>query len=101
MPTTMAVNGLIVRDSATIGKVVQDLNRLHPSADSGIKVQSCPNYVGQNYVVVFTYANGDRWTVIVERDGCQNVTAGGDWPRTSAFSNPALLTDLDAISTGA
>jgi hypothetical protein len=98
-PTAMAVNGLIVRDPASITKVVQDLNRLKPSADSGITVQSCPNYVGQKYVVAFTYTNGDRWTVIVERDGCENVTAGGYWPRTSAFSNPQLLSDLDAIQS--
>jgi uncharacterized Rossmann fold enzyme len=95
----MAVNGLIVRDPASITKVVQDLNRLKPSADSGITVQSCPNYVGQKYVVAFTYTNGDRCTVIVERDGCENVTAGGYWPRTSAFSNPQLLSDLDAIQS--
>jgi hypothetical protein len=93
----MTVNGLIVRDPATISKVVQDLNRLQPSADSGISVQSCPNYLGQTYVVAFTYANGDRWTVIIERDGCENVTAGGYWPHTRAFSNPQLLPDLDAI----
>jgi hypothetical protein len=96
-PIAMAVDGLIVQDPATISKVIQDLNRLQPGAESGISVQSCPNYVGQKYVVVFTYANGDRWTVIVERDGCENVTAGGYWPHTSAFSNPKLLPDLDAI----
>lgn len=99
-PKAMSLNGLIIRDPATIGKVVQDLNRLAPSADSRITVQSCPNYVGQKYVLAFTYANGDRWTVIVERDGCENVTAGGYWPRTSAFSNPQLLKDLDAIQSG-
>ena len=98
-PKAMSVNGLIVRDPATMSKVVQDLNRLTPSADYGIAVQSCPNYVGQKYVLAFTYANGDRWTVIVERDGCENVTAGGYWPRTSAFSNPQLLKDLDAIQS--
>ena len=96
-PTAMTVNDLLVRDPAVISEVVRDLNSLRPSPDSGISVQSCPNYVGKEYVMRFTYANGDHWTVIVGRDGCENVTAGGYWPRTSAFSNPHLLKDLDAI----
>jgi hypothetical protein len=97
IPTVMAINGVLVREPAAISKVVQDLNSLHPYPSSGISVQSCPNYIGQKYVVGFGYSNGDRWTVVVERDGCEDVTAGAYWPRTSAFSNPQLLRDLDAI----
>ena len=61
-PTLMAINGVLVRDPAAIGKIVRDLNTLHPYPYSGIAVQSCPNYVGQKYVLRFTYSNGDRWS---------------------------------------
>jgi hypothetical protein len=96
-PAAMTVNGVPVRDPAVINEVVRDLNNLHPDPDTGISVLSCPNAVGQQYVVGFIYSNGDHWTVIVGRDGCEVVSAGGFSPRTRAFSNPQLLKDLDAI----
>jgi hypothetical protein len=99
-PAAMTLNGVSVPDPAAVDKVVRDLNELYPYPDTGINVQSCPSSNGTQYVLKFTYGNGDRWTVIVDRDGCQDVTAGGVWPRTSAFSNPQLLKDLDALSLG-
>ena len=99
-PAAMMLNGVPVPDPAAVDKVVRDLNELYPYPDTGINVQSCPSSNGSQYVVKFTYPNGDKWTVIVDRDGCQDVTAGGFWPRTSAFSNPQLLKDLDALSVG-
>jgi hypothetical protein len=99
-PAAMMLNGVPVPDPAAIDKIVRDLNELNPYPDTGINVQSCPSSNGSRYVVKFTYGNGDQWTVIVDRDGCQDVTAGGFWPRTSAFSNPQLLKDLDALALG-
>ena len=86
-----------ISDPFAISRVVGDLNDLHPYPDTGISVQSCPSSNGSQYALRFTYGNGDRWTVIIDRDGCEDVTAGGFWPRTSAFSNPQLLRDLDAL----
>jgi hypothetical protein len=60
---------------------------------------SCPSGAGLEYVVAFSYTNGDRWTVVVQRDSCELVTAGGFWPRTSA--DTTLLNDLDAIAAAA
>jgi len=97
-PAAMLLNGAPVPGPAAIDRVVRDLNDLRPYPDTGINVQSCPSSNGSQFVVKFTYGNGDQWTVIVARDGCQDVTAGGFWPRTSAFSNPQLLKDLDALS---
>jgi hypothetical protein len=51
------------------------------------------------YVVALSYTNGDRWTVVVQRDSCELVAAGGFWPRTSA--DTTLLNDLDAIAAAA
>jgi hypothetical protein len=94
-PASMMVNGLTVRDRAAITRVVRDLNNLKPQTDTGINVMSCPSGAGLQYVVTFSYANADRWTVVVQRDSCELVTAGGFWPRTSADTK--LLRDLDAI----
>jgi hypothetical protein len=96
-PAAMTLNGVVISDPAALSEVVADLNHLHPYPDTGIRISSCPSSNGDRYVVRFTYANGDRWTVTVDRYGCQNVTAGGFWPRTSVSSNPKLLADLDAI----
>jgi hypothetical protein len=100
-PAGMTVNDVPVRDPAAIREVVRDLNGLHPDPATGISVESCPNYVGRQYVVRFTYVNGDEWTVIVGKDGCEDVSAGGFSPRTHAFSNPQLLKDLATLSPGA
>jgi hypothetical protein len=94
-PASMTVNGLTVRDRAAITRAVRDLNHLQPHPDTGIGIMSCPSGAGLEYVVTFSYPNGDRWTVVVQRDSCELVTAGGFWPRTSA--DATLLKDLDAI----
>jgi hypothetical protein len=96
-PAAMTVNGVGISDPTALSEVVGDLNHLRPYPDTGIRISSCPSSNGDRYVVRFTYTNGDRWTVTVDRYGCQNVTAGGFWPRTSVSSNPKLLEDLDAI----
>lgn len=98
-PASMTVNGLTVRDRAAITRAVRDLNHLQPRPDTGIAVMSCPSGAGLEYVVTFSYTNGDRWTVVVQRDSCELVTAGGFWPRTSA--DTTLLKDLDAIAAAA
>jgi hypothetical protein len=98
-PASMTVNGLTVRDRAAITRAVRDLNHLQHQPDTGIGVMSCPSGAGLEYVVTFSYTNGDRWTVVVQRDSCQLVTAGGFWPRTSA--DATLLKDLDAIAAAA
>jgi hypothetical protein len=94
-PASMTLNGLTVRDPAAITGVVRDLNNLPAQPDTGISVMSCPSGAGRQYVIAFSYANGDRWTVVVQRDSCQLVMAGGFWPRTGAST--ALLRDLDAL----
>jgi hypothetical protein len=93
----MTVNGVGISDPVALSDVVADLNRLRPYPETGIRISSCPSSNGDQYVVRFRYTNGDQWTVTVDRYGCQNVNAGGFWPRTSVSSNPKLLEDLDAI----
>jgi hypothetical protein len=96
-PAAMSLNGVVISDPAALSEVIGDLNQLRPYPDTGIRISSCPSSNGDQYVVRFTYTNGDRWTVTLDRYGCQNVTAGGFWPRISVSSNPTLLEDLDAI----
>jgi hypothetical protein len=97
-PTSMKLNGLMVTDSARVTKIVRDLNSLQPIPGTGDVISSCPNDDGSHFLLVFLYANGDQWTVDVQRQGCQRVTAGGFWPRIFASSNPQLLKDLDALN---
>jgi hypothetical protein len=87
----------MVTDPASVAKIVGDLNALKPIPGTGDVISSCPNNDGSQYVLVFLYANGDQWTVDVDRQGYQRVTTGGFWPRTFASSNPRMMQDLDTL----
>jgi hypothetical protein len=91
---------LVIKDPAVIKKIVGDLNALEPIPGTGNVVGSCPNDSGHSYTIEFTYSNGDKWTVEVNRLGCHEVTAGGFWPRTVASANSQLKLDLDAVIAG-
>ncbi len=79
-PTSMRLDGQPVTDPARVSTIVGDLNALKPIPGTSDVISSCPNDDGSLYVLVFLYPNGDRWTVDVNRQGCQRVTAGGFSP---------------------
>ena len=97
-PSTMTLNGVTVQGAATMTQIIGDLNALQPIHDDCMSFFSCPSGTGAKYTLQFIYLNGEHWTVVIDRDGCQNVEGGGVWLRTSAASNPRLLRDLDALA---
>lgn len=92
--TPDAVVTVSVQEEVT--KLVADANNL-PLVPSG--AYSCPFGDGSYYRVRFSYRNGDRTTLSVERQACRLVgfdDGSGDG-RAWSLTDPRFLEDLDAL----
>jgi hypothetical protein len=87
---------VMVSDGRQIAKLVSDTNSL-PLFPMGNF--ACPNDDGSHYQVQFSFGNGDRRTLFVDRQGCQGV-GFEERPNLSiawSLTDHRLLDDLDTL----
>jgi hypothetical protein len=88
-----------VTSHGEVAKLVTDVNQL-PLVPSG--GYACPYSDGSNYELQFFFTNGDRRTIIAERQGCEMVGFQDDTSGTPpliawSMTDHRLLDDLDAL----
>jgi hypothetical protein len=83
-------------NTATVARLVTDANGLPVFPSGG---RSCPFDDGSYYLVSFSFADGDRRSLHVERRGCQGVSFAErpDYSVAWSLTDPRLLNDLDAL----
>jgi hypothetical protein len=84
-----------IRDPLGVARLATDLDRLTPLVL--MDRFACRHDNGSYYRAVLSYANGDRVTADVRRTGCEQVSFGASWPADRLYTDPQLLSDLDAL----
>jgi hypothetical protein len=88
-----------VTDTKRVARMAADANNLPLFPNGNF---SCPYSDGSHYELQFSFANGDRRTLFVEKQGCQGVgfadIAYGSGPSIAwSMTDHRLLNDLEAL----
>jgi hypothetical protein len=84
---TVPTGRVTVTAATTVASLARLANRLNPTYGGAV---SCPMSRNAHARLVFSYANGDRWTIEAQLDGCGEASAHGTrgWIMGSQADHP-------------